>query len=78
VDTEINAGKLISPPMVDVRLTVGAERTGQKALIDTGASVTMFPRGIADLLGPDMPAEGEDGDDRIIVCTMSGNEQCIV
>jgi hypothetical protein len=66
-DTEINAGKLISRPMVDVRLSLGSEVAVQKALIDTGAPATMFPRGTADLLGLDMPQEGQSGDDRIIL-----------
>jgi hypothetical protein len=75
-DTEINAGKVISRPMVDVRLSLGSEVASQKALIDTGAPVTMFPRGTADLLGLEMPDEGQTGDDRIIL--MKREWQCVL
>lgn len=42
-------------PTVDVQLTLANLVTTTKALIDTGAPRSVFPRGIGDLLGLEFP-----------------------
>ena len=46
--------------MVDVQLSTSTyDRTTTKALIDTGAPRTVFPRGIGEIVGIDFPDDGE-------------------
>jgi hypothetical protein len=50
--------------MVDVRRSHGGLSIATKALIDTGAPRSVFPRGVGDLLGvefPTYPGDAEKG-----------------
>ncbi|MEA3078005.1 MAG: hypothetical protein QOF60_2913 [Actinomycetota bacterium] len=48
----MTTGQVILRPMVNVEVATGPkERATTKALIDTGAPRTVFPRGIGDLIG---------------------------
>ena len=69
--------KKILRPTVDVQLSCGSHRTRFNALIDTGAPVTVFPRGTGDLLNLEFPDdEWGPGEDKVI---LMGNEyECIV
>jgi predicted aspartyl protease len=60
-------GQVVLRPMVDVRLLSGPSRARTDALIDTGAPVTVFPRGVADKLDVDLPDEGSGGDEAVIM-----------
>jgi len=62
-EESLTSGQQILRPTVDVRLSAGGLATTTKALIDTGAPVTVFPRGIGDLLGftfPDLASQCEE------------------
>lgn len=48
-------GSPVLRPTVDVTLRCGDLDVVTKALIDTGAPRTVFPRGIADILGIELP-----------------------
>jgi hypothetical protein len=54
-------------PTVDVRLDLDSLHIGANALIDTGAPVTVFPRGVGDALDINFPDDGDDGDEIIIL-----------
>jgi hypothetical protein len=60
-------GEVILRPMVDVRLELGGRKIGAEALIDTGAPVTVFQRGVGDMLEIDFPELGEPGDTKVIL-----------
>lgn len=52
----MTTGQVILRPMVDVQIGTSAiDRTTTKALIDTGAPRTVFPRGIGDYIGVAFP-----------------------
>jgi hypothetical protein len=48
-------GRPVLRPTIDVQLTAGDMQVTTRALIDTGAPRTVFPRGIADALAIDLP-----------------------
>jgi hypothetical protein len=55
----LTSGETILRPTVDVEVSRGDLAISARALIDTGAPRTLFPRGIGDLLGiefPDFPS----------------------
>lgn len=60
-------GQVILRPLVDVRLQLSDEMTATEALIDTGAPVTVFQRGVGDMLDIDFPEPGEPGDTTVIL-----------
>ncbi len=66
-EESLETGRVILRPTVDVQLIGGSGRARANALIDTGAPVTVFPRGVGDLLGVDFPPEGSDGDEVVIM-----------
>lgn len=53
--------------MVNVRLSLTGATTTTKALIDTGAPRSVFPRGIGDLLGITFPLRSWDADTKITI-----------
>jgi len=67
---------VILRPTVDVRLDHGNIHIGSNALIDTGAPVTVFPRGVGDALDIDFPEDEADGDEKV---TFLGHDwQCVL
>lgn len=60
-------GQTILRPMVDVQLELDGFKTGCDALIDTGAPLTVFERGVGDMLEIDFPEEGALGDTKVIL-----------
>jgi hypothetical protein len=76
-EESLKTGKRILRPTVDVRLGSGAGRATANALIDTGAPVTVFPRGVGDKLDLDFP-ENEWGPGEEVVTLMGNDWQCIV
>ena len=66
-EESLETGQIILRPTVDVRLLTGSGRARANALIDTGAPVTVFPRGVADKLGVDFPPEGSEGNESVIM-----------
>jgi hypothetical protein len=53
--------------MVDVRLTFGSRHIGSSALLDTGAPVTVFPRGIGDAMEVDFPEDIKACEENVIL-----------
>lgn len=50
---------------MDVLLRSAGSQIGSKALVDTGAPVCVFPRGVGDLLGLDFPEYPSDASDKV-------------
>lgn len=57
-EESLTTGLRILRPTVDVQLSLGESRITTKALIDTGAPRTVFPSGVADVLGIELPETG--------------------
>ena len=66
-EESLETGKVILRPTVDVQLVASSGRAGANALIDTGAPVTVFPRGVGDLVGIDFPPDGSEGDESVMM-----------
>lgn len=75
-EESLETGRVILRPTIDVRLIGGSGRARANALIDTGAPVTVFPRGVGDLLGIELPSDGSDGDEVVIM--LAHRWPCIV
>lgn len=75
-EESLETGRIILRPTIDVRLIGGTGRARANALIDTGAPVTVFPRGVGDLLGIEFPPDGSDGDEAVIM--LAHRWPCIV
>lgn len=54
----LSTGRKVLRPTVDVELAFADLKITTKALIDTGAPRTVFPRGVGDVLGIDFPDVG--------------------
>ena len=66
-EESLETGKVILRPTVDVGLVSGSGRARANALIDTGAPITVFPRGVGDRLRIDFPPDGSDGEEIVIM-----------
>jgi len=63
----LDSGKVVLRPTVDVRVAAGDDYVSQNCLIDTGAPITVLPRGVGLYLGLDMPEEFSEGGETIIL-----------
>lgn len=54
-------------PTLDVKLSLGNLSTTTKALVDTGAPKTVFPRGVGDALDISFPAFPSDAEESVIL-----------
>jgi hypothetical protein len=63
----LNTGQPILRPTVDLRVSLGPSHISQNCLIDTGAPITVLPRGVGVMLDIDMPADHEGGQETILL-----------
>jgi hypothetical protein len=64
-EESLTSGERILRPTVDVEVSHGNLAITARALVDTGAPRTVFPRGIGDLLGVEFPDFHSDADKKI-------------
>jgi hypothetical protein len=55
-EESLRSGEVILRPTLDVEVSLGALGATTKALVDTGAPRSVFPRGVGDLLGLSFPS----------------------
>jgi hypothetical protein len=59
-----------------VRVSLGSSHISQNCLIDTGAPITLLPRGVGIMLDVGMPPEESEGDETILL--LGGRWPCVL